>query len=70
MIYNLVTLWTYSFFSPSFFSPSFLFESSVLPSDSLFCRWAGWLVRLCHIDFRNPSFWWSSAVVEALPLLL
>lgn len=38
-------------------------ESSLAP------RCAGWLVRLCHMDLRKPSFWWvagSSSLVASL----
>src|SRR3569833_1499674 len=64
------------FDSSSFFSASFVLslvpvsEPDVGGSPSGFFWWAGWLVKLCHIDLRKPSFLCeSSGPVSSLRVL-
>lgn len=49
-----------------FFSVSDFVAESASPPSGFRC--AGWFVRLCQMDFRNPSFLWSSSVDASLLL--
>lgn len=59
MVFRTQDCWFYFWFGLSLG----LFDSSPSGSDGLpsglfasgESRWAGWCVKLCHIDFRNPS---------------